>query len=177
MLSPRKDCTAAFSPRPERVRMKQTVVDVLMYLFENIIGEEAKFDPEREMVVNQLEEMGFPHHEITRAFDWLEDLSVIQHETTGREQQITSTRVYSELEKLILDQESIGFLMFLEESGVLTPVTRELIMDSIIALDVELDIEQLKWIAMIVLYSHPGEENAYAWMESMVFDQFVSYMH
>lgn len=157
--------------------MKQNVVDVLMYLFENIIGEDTHFDPERELVVNRLEELGFPQHEIARAFDWLEDLSDIQHETTGREQQPHSIRIYSDLEKLILDQESIGFLMFLEDNGILTPVTRELIMDSIIALDVELDIEQLKWIVMIVLYSHPGEENAYAWMESMVFDQFVSYMH
>ena len=157
--------------------MKQTVVDVLMYLFENIIGEETHIDPERELVVNRLEELGFPQHEILRAFDWLEDLADIQHESTGREQAEQSVRIYSELEKLILDQESIGFLMFLESNGILTPTTRELIMDSIIALDVELDIEELKWIVMIVLYSHPGEENAYAWMESMVFDQSVSYMH
>lgn len=157
--------------------MKQTVVDVLMYLFENIIGEETHIDPERDLVVNRLEELGFPHHEILRAFDWLEDLADIQHDTGGREQQPNSIRIYSDLEKMILDQESIGFLMFLEDSGILTPTTRELILDSIIALDVELDIEQLKWIVMIVLYSHPGEENAYAWMESMVFDQLVDYMH
>lgn len=157
--------------------MKQTVVDVLMYLFENIIGEEAHVDPERELVVNRLEELGFPQHEILRAFDWLEDLADIQHESSGREQHAKSIRIYSDLEKLILDQESIGFLMFLEANGILTPTTRELIMDSIIALDVELDIEELKWIVMIVLYSHPGEENAYAWMESMVFDQLVDYMH
>ena len=157
--------------------MKQNVVDVLMYLFENIIGEETHIDPERELVVNRLEELGFPQHEIRRAFDWLEDLTDIQQESTGRQQQAHSIRIYSDLEKLILDQESIGFLMFLEENGILTPTTRELIMDSIIALDVELDIEELKWIVMIVLYSHPGEENAYAWMESMVFDQLVSYMH
>ena len=157
--------------------MKQTVVDVLMYLFENIIGEDTHIDPERDLVVNRLEEMGFPQHEILRAFDWLEDLADIQHESSGKEQQAHSIRIYSDLEKMILDQESIGFLIFLEEAGILTPVTRELILDSIIALDVELDIEQLKWIVMIVLYSHPGEENAYAWMESMVFDQLVSYMH
>ncbi len=159
--------------------MKQTVVDVLMYLFENIIGEEmrADADPERDIMINQLEEMGFPQHEILRAFDWLEDLAGIKHEVTGEVPQDTSMRIYSDLEKMILDQESIGFLMFLEQAGILNATTRELIMDSIIALDVELDTEQLKWIVMIVLYSHPGEENAYAWMESMVFDQIVDYMH
>ena len=71
----------------------------------------------------------------------------------------------------------MGFLIFLEHSGILTPITRELILDRVIALDTQLEIEQLKWIVMIVLYSHPGEENAYAWMESLVFDQIVDYMH
>ncbi|MCW9013395.1 MAG: DUF494 domain-containing protein [Gammaproteobacteria bacterium] len=156
--------------------MKQTVVDVLMYLFENIIGEDTAIDPERDLVVDQLEELGFPQHEILRAFDWLEDLADVQAEAkeTGKE---NSLRIYSELEKMLLDAECIGFLIYLEQSGVLTATTRELILDRVIALDVELDIEQLKWIVMIVLYSHPGEENAYAWMESMVFDQFVDYMH
>ncbi|MDH5484980.1 MAG: DUF494 domain-containing protein [Gammaproteobacteria bacterium] len=157
--------------------MKQTVVDVLMYLFENIIGEETPVDPEREMVVDQLEELGFPQHEILRAFDWLEDLADIQNESGESGAESTSIRIYSELEKLLLDPECIGFLIFLEQSGILTATTRELILDRVIALDVELDIEQLKWIVMIVLYSQPGEQNAYAWMESMVFDQIVDYMH
>lgn len=157
--------------------MKQNVVDVLMYLFENIIGEEHSIDPERDLVVNRLEELGFPQHEILKAFDWLEDLADIQGETEEETGKTSSIRIYSDLEKLLLDQESIGFLIFLEQSGILTPVTRELILDRVIALEAELDMEQLKWIVMIVLYSHPGEENAYAWMESMVFDQVVDYMH
>ncbi len=157
--------------------MKQTVVDVLMYLFENIIGEELPIDPERELVVDQLEELGFPQHEIIKAFDWLEDLADIQQISEDKQKTSTSVRVYSELEKMLLDAECIGFLIHLEHSGVLTDTTRELILDRVIALDTLLDIEQLKWIVMIVLYSHPGEENAYAWMESMVFDQNIDYMH
>ena len=157
--------------------MKQTVVDVLMYLFENIIGEDIPFDADNVVVFDRLEEMGFPQHEILRAFDWLQDLADIEQNPSSETDLTTSVRVYSELEMLLLDSESIGFLMYLEQSGLLTPATRELIMDRVIALDVELDVEQLKWIVMIVLYSHPDEENAFAWMESMVFDPIVSYMH
>jgi Smg protein len=87
-----------------------------------------------------------------------------------------SIRVYSEEEKAILNEESQGYLVYLEQAGVLTPVTRELILDRVIALDNELDTEQLKWIVLIVLHSHPGEENAYAWMESIMFDEFVDYI-
>ena len=157
--------------------MKQTVVDVLMYLFENIIGEDIPFDPDSMLVFDRLEEMGFPQHEILRAFDWLQDLADIDLSDASATDLTSSVRVYSELEMLLLDPECIGFLMYLEQTGLLTANTRELILDRVIALDVELDVEQLKWIVMIVLYSHPDEENTFAWMESMVFDPIVSYMH
>jgi len=71
----------------------------------------------------------------------------------------------------------MGFLLQLEQSGILTPFTRELVLDRVFALDTQVDIEQLKWIVMIVLFNHPGEENAYAWMESLVFDQGLDYIH
>jgi uncharacterized protein Smg (DUF494 family) len=44
------------------------------------------------------------------------------------------------------------------------------------ALGHELDSEQLKWITMIVLHTHPGEENAYVWLETLVFDEVVDYV-
>ena len=77
--------------------MKQTVVDVLMYLFENIIGEDHPIDPERELVVNRLEELGFPQHEILKAFDWLEDLVDIQGEVDEQTGKPSSIRIYSDL--------------------------------------------------------------------------------
>ena len=162
--------------------MKQNVVDVLMYLFENIIADDNPVFPEHEHMFDRLEDMGFPQHEIFLAFDWLEDLAEIHTDQLisadyAQAVNTQAVRVYSDLETMLLEPESISFLMQLEQKLIITPVSREIILDRVIALDVELDIEQLKWIVMIVLYSHPGEENAYAWMESMVFDQLVSYMH
>ena len=29
---------------------------------------------------------------------------------------------------------------------------------------------------MIVLHTHPGEENAFAWMESLLFDEVIDYV-
>ena len=156
--------------------MKQTAVDVLMYLFENFIEDETAIDPHHHELLDELEQLGFPLHEIRKAFTWLEDLIEVQ-DSMRSPRKTTSTRIYSELEKQLLDAECLGFLMHIEDSDILTPITRELVLDRVIALDVELDLEQLKWIVMIVLYNHPGEENAYAWMESMVFEQNVNYMH
>ena len=157
--------------------IKQSVVDVLMFLFERYLDEENESMDERADVASDLEEMGFQNNEIDRAFDWLEDLATIQHGQVYPLVNEQSVRVFSDEEKALLNTESIEFLMYLEQSGILTPVTRELVLDRVIALDHELDTEQLKWIVMIVLHSHPGEENAYAWMESMVFDELIDLMH
>jgi len=163
--------------------MKQNVVDVLMYLFENIITDENPVFTEHEHMFDRLEDMGFPQHEILLAFDWLETLADIHSEILLTEEpeqtpvNSQTVRVYSELEKILLEPECISFLMQLEQSQVISPFSREVILDRVIALDVELELEQLKWIVMIVLYSQPGEETAYAWIENMVFDNNLSYMH
>ena len=156
--------------------IKQSVVDVLMFLFERFLGDENETLDEREDVAIRLEEMGFQNREIDMAFDWLEDLAIIQDGKHDVPVNQSSIRVFSEEEKAVLNEESLGFLMFLEQAGILTPATRELVLDRIIALDNELDTEQLKWVVLIVLHSHPGEENAYAWMESIMFDENVDYI-
>jgi len=159
------------------MEIKQSVVDVLMFLFERYLDEENEAMDERDDVSSRLEEMGFHNREIDRAFDWLEDLATIQDGHHYPLISARSSRIFSDEEKAVLNSESIEFIMYLEQTGILTSVTRELVLDRVIALDNELDTEQLKWIVMIVLHSHPGEENAYAWMESLVFDEQVDLMH
>jgi len=156
--------------------IKQSVVDVLMFLFERYLGDDNEIMDERDHMHTRLEEVGFHHLHIDQAFDWLEDLAIIRDSQEFAPVKKVSTRIFSEEEKLILNHDCLGFIMYLEQTGILTPMTRELILDRVIALDHELNIEQLKWIVMIVLHTHPGEENAYAWMESLVFDDVVDYM-
>jgi len=155
--------------------IKQSVVDVLMFLFERYLGDEesnetSRVTEERDRIQIRLEEMGFHNKEINQAFDWLEDLADLQDEEQFTPLKETSTRIYSEQEKKLIGMESIGFLTFLEQTGILTSVTRELILDRVVALGHPLDPEQLKWIIMIVLHSQPGEENSLALMEDFIFD-------
>lgn len=157
--------------------IKQSAVDVLMFLFERYLDDDNDVIDERDDMQGRLEEVGFHLQEIDQAFDWLEDLATIQDEQVFAPVQATSVRIFSDEEQLILNEECLGFIMYLEQANILTATTRELILDRVIALDNELDIEQLKWIVMIVLHTYPGEENAFAWMESLVFDEVVGYMH
>jgi Smg protein len=156
--------------------IKQSVVDVLMFLFEQYLGDDNEVIDERDHMQVRLEEVGFEDREIDLAFDWLEKLATIRDDKDFAPLQENSMRVFSEEEKDILNEDCCGFIMHLEQSGILTPVTRELVLDRVIALDHPLNMEQLKWIVMIVLHTHPGEENAFAWMVRLVFDEVVDYM-
>jgi Smg protein len=156
--------------------IKQSVVDVLMFLFERYLdddelSETSRVTDERDSIQIRLEEMGFHNQEINQAFDWLEDLENLHETQQFSPVSETSTRIYSEQEKKLIGIESIGFLHFLEQTHILTPVTRELILDRVVALGQPLDAEQMKWIIMIVLHTHPGEENALALMENFIFDE------
>lgn len=156
--------------------IKQSVVDVLMFLFERYLdddelNETGRVTGERDSIQIRLEEMGFHNQEINQAFDWLEDLASLQDKQQFLPIKETSSRIYSEEEKRLIGIDSIGFLHFLEQTNILTPVTRELILDRVAALGHPLDAEQMKWIIMIVLHTHPGEENAVALMENFIFDE------
>ncbi len=156
--------------------IKQSVVDVLMFLFERYLDEEElnetrRVTDKRDSILLRLEEMGFHNKDINQAFDWLEDLADIPDNQQISPLKETSSRIYSEQEKKLIGIESIGFLHFLEQTNILTPVTRELILDRVAALGHPLDAEQLKWIIMIVLHARPGEEDTLALLESFIFDE------
>ncbi len=79
-------------------------------------------------------------------------------------------RVFVEAEVDRLDRECLGFLMFLEQHGVLDGDQRELVIDRAMALDQdEVDLDDLKWVVLMVLFNQPGAEAAFAWMENQIF--------
>ena len=58
------------------------------------------------------------------------------------------------------------------------PAQRELVIDRLLALDVEdLTPEQVRWVVLMVLSSQPGQEAACARMETLVFDADSSAIH
>jgi len=159
--------------------MKENVLDVLMYLFENYMNDEIEFDTDEESLRVELQEAGFQQVEIAKAFDWLEGLANLQDPPDGLATgNTTSLRLYTSEEQDKLDLDSRGFLMFLEQCGVLDHSTREMVIDRVMALDAEdIDLEQLKWVVLMVLFNQPGHEGAYAWMEDLVFEEAPVIVH
>ena len=159
--------------------MKEDVLDVLMYLFENYMDDETTFDTDPEIIKSQLSEAGFLNSEINKAFVWLEDLATLQENATNRAVKGgPSFRVYCDNEEKRLDLECRGFLLFLEQMGVLDGASRELVIDRIMALESpEIDLEQVKWVVLMVLFNQPGLEEAFTWMENMVMEEARQPLH
>ncbi len=158
--------------------MKETVLDVLVYLFENYMEGEAEFIADEESVRTELLEAGFPRTEIIKAFSWLEGLVTQQRDGLGGTLVTNSLRVYNGAELEKLDVECRGFLLFLEQVGVLDALTRELVVDRVMALETDdVDLEQIKWVVLMVLFNQPGQEAAFAWIEDLVFNEARGYLH
>ena len=158
--------------------MKETVLDVLMYLFESFVDSEDEPEPDRNELKEELEWAGFRAREIDRALDWLDGLNPIDIDTDAGAPCPTAVRVYDRIEQERLDPQCRGYLLHLEQVGILTPAQRELVIDRLLALGTDdIDIEQIKWVVMMVLFSQPGQEQAYARMEDLVFADDPGWLH
>jgi Smg protein len=157
--------------------MKETVLDVLMYLFESFVDSEDEPEPNRNELRDELERAGFGDREIDGALEWLDALNasdVVPSVSTLS----AGMRIYDIAELDRLDAQARGYLLQLEQLGILQPAQRELAIDRLLALECEEnDIEQIKWVVMMVLFSQPGHEQAYAQMEDLVYAEEPGWMH
>ena len=155
--------------------MKENIFDVLMYLFENYMEDEIEFLPDSDIIRTELLEAGFESYEVTKAFDWLESLSLQRaiKSTTN-----TAFRIFCPIEIDKLDLECRGLILFLEHNGILNSSNRELVIDRVMSLeDEDISMEKLKWIILMVLLSQPDEEIAFSRMEDIVYDLIPAYLH
>ncbi|QCO66835.1 DUF494 family protein [Luteimonas yindakuii] len=149
--------------------MKESILDVLLYLFEHYFTDEADLLRDRDSLQTGLLQAGFSPAEISKAFDWLDALAE-QRPGPATPRPHGPVRMFAGPELDKLDQECRGFLLFLEQHGVLDAHQRELVIDRAMALDQDdLDLDDLKWVVLMVLFNQPGSEAAYAWMETQIF--------
>jgi Smg protein len=155
--------------------MKETVLDVLMYLFESYVDSPDEPEPNRHDLKQELGRAGFHDLEIERALDWLDSLNST---AAGSAPQNSAFRVFDEVEQERLDAASRGYLLHLEQIGILQPAQREIVIDRLLALDnEEIDVEQTKWVVMMVLFSQPGQQDAFAQMEDLVYADDSAWVH
>jgi Smg protein len=114
--------------------MKESVLDVLMYLFESYVESHDEPEPNRLELKQELGRAGFHDREIERALDWLDGLNSSGATNAPK---TTAFRVFDAAEQERLDAVSRGYLLQLEQIGILQPAHREIVIDRLLALDNE----------------------------------------
>ncbi|HWT16346.1 MAG TPA: DUF494 domain-containing protein [Patescibacteria group bacterium] len=153
--------------------MKESVLSVLVYLFRNYFLGEPDTVHDRDSLQTELIDAGFDALHIGKAFDWLADL---QDDTPSAQNLAPRQpiRVYAPEELDLLDADCRGFLMALEQRGVLDAEARERVIERALALEQSpVDLHDLKWVVLLVLYNTPDREAGYAWMESQLLGAHV----
>ena len=126
--------------------------DILVYVFENCQQAELAYD--RERVAKKLSAAGFEDSDISEALHWLAGVRAPQSVNPVLPDSRTTFRAYAPRELAKLDAGCRGFLITLEHSGILTPQTRELVVErSLAASGAALTLEQLKLIVLMVLWN------------------------
>jgi Smg protein len=164
------------------------VLDILIYVFDHYMLADRAHVPQRAHLARDLERAGFAAAEVESALDWLTELAfgyervpaqharemppeaqahealdqkVQSQKVQSQEAQSATVRVFTDSEAARLSIECRGFLLTLERTRVLTPVQREIVIERVLALGTEApDIEQLRWVVLMVLSSQPGHEQS-----------------
>lgn len=154
--------------------------EVLVYVYENYWQGDAC--PELQQLGRKLTAAGFDAEEIEAALVWLDGLNVAAQGTQINlpssnpssgfsdsvgsgpailAQSSNSLRVYSVAEQIHLGAQSLGFVSFLESSGVLPPHMREIVLDRAMAAPGDpVTLDDLKIIVLMVYWSFGEEPDA-----------------
>lgn len=153
--------------------------EVLVYVYENYWQGAAC--PELHQLGRKLTAVGFEAEEIHAALVWLDGLNIAAQSTqiclspedhagvpTGKQgtprvqaQSANSLRVYSVVEQEHLGAQTLGFVSFLESSGVLPPHMREIVIDRAMAAPGgPVPLDDLKIIVLMVYWSFGEEPDA-----------------
>jgi Smg protein len=176
--------------------MKESVLDILIYLFENYADPDSPSVIEtgqteidigsnsssaRDALRDELELAGFRSTAIDSALAWLDALAA-NTERSIATPATRAIRVFAESECNKLDTDCRNYILYLENIGILSATQRELVVDRLLALaapalEQGIDIEQVKWVVLMVLFSQPGQEAAYSRMEDLLFSSRLEALH
>lgn len=164
--------------------MKENILDVLIYLFENYMFDEEGDEPDHDTLTLELGQAGFEHGMIIRAFDWLENLARDTSKNVDESNPAEATanqgslRHYTTKEKERFSIKARGLLLKLEQCKVLDPLSREMVINQFMALEVDsVDLNHLKWVILMVLSNNATREGISELTETLVMDGLHTCIH
>ena len=158
--------------------MDDSMVDVLIYLFEHYMDGDAQPPTDQDALEGELAAAGFSAGEVAKALHWLDELAAGAEAPVSHGHAVGSIRIYTDAECDKLDREGRGFLLFLEQIGILDPSSRELVVERALAIDHPwVGVDELKWVVLLVLLNRPGLEAAFTRMEDLIYSDSSAYLH
>jgi len=161
--------------------VNENLIDVLIYIYENYMDSEESVPVDQVTLEEELLQAGFKEGEVNKAFNWLDELawrqgSLVEYGAAAIANR--SMRIFSTQEQQKMDMEIQGMLLNLEQMGILDPMSRELVIERCMAIETEeLTSDDVKWVVLLVLLNQPGQENAFALMEELVYNGEPPYLH
>jgi len=127
--------------------------DILVFVYEHCRQADVTSDPDR--VAKRLSAAGFDDAEISAALSWLAGLARSPEDSARALPAPGATfRAFAPKEIAKLDTPARGFLMALEQAGILSPQSRELVLERALATaDDSLSVDQIKLIVLMVLWN------------------------
>lgn len=151
--------------------MKESILNVLMYLFNRTENQSITVQSQQALV-KELEIAGFKTDDTEQAFEWLDELAKPALETTEHPSDSinhSSLRVLAAEEHAHIDTDCWGYILFLEQEGILDSNAREIIINNLLRFDPEtIDIPLIKWITLIVLSTKSQYRDALQALEKLV---------
>ena len=150
--------------------------DILVYLVENYF--QSGDYPDSETLSKRLFAAGFEEDDISQALSWLSGLERLNDAGSGHGfGNSLGFRIYTDQELARITPEARGFLCFLEDSDVIDPLQRELIIERIAALsEAGVDLEKVKLIVLMVLWNQKQPVDALV-LEELLADHDDRYLH
>lgn len=158
--------------------MKETVLDVLIFLFDNYLNAEIELVGDEDDIADELEQAGFEEQDVFKALNWLGALSELYHENFQVRESKAALRNLTRYEREKLDVQAQGYFIKLQNQGILDSTTREIILESVMAIDVQnLNLGQFKRIVGMVMLNNPKAESLVACGEDLIYREAGGLTH
>lgn len=148
------------------------MLDVLIFIYQNYWDRHDAFElkeTDEAIMAYELSQAGFNHQDILHAVDWVKDLrrSVQQ---PRYQHDPAAIRVFCDMERSKLSDESLNFLSLLQSSEIITAYERDLIIDRAMVLPQEtMTMADMRWITMMVLWDENRKQD-YLFVEDALFN-------
>lgn len=151
---------------------QESLINILMYVYENYIEDpDFKDKSDSKLIISEMLKDGFNAYEIDRALVWFGELNELQQNVALEYKKINTNalRILTPAESSRLTAEAQQYLLQLEQLHIIDPVSRELILDRVMALnEVIVDVYDIKWVALLVLSYQPDKQDELSELEELI---------